>query len=88
MMRGMFFSKQLQNKLNSSVKVYFEGGTIQYIQNKLRLHVYSLNDVTSGYGWSGVLASTCLDGRLTYNGYCRKVAHDFMERVKHAKKML
>ena len=86
--RNNLFSKELQIKLNSSVKVYFEGGTIQYIQNKLRLHVDSLNDATSGYNWSGVLANTCLHGRLTYNGYCRKVAHEFMERLEHAKNML
>ena len=83
--RNIQFSKELQKNLNSSNPVYFEGGTIPYLEKQLNMHVDSLNDGTPGYEWSGVLAFADNDGRLTFNGYNRKLAHDYMIRLENTR---
>ena len=84
--RNIQFSKELQKNLDSCIPVYFEGETIQYLEKQLNMHVDSLNDGTPGYGWYGVLAFADNDGRLTFNGYSRKVAHDYMIRLENVRK--
>ena len=49
------------------------------------MHVDSLNDGTPGYEWSGVMAFADNDGRLTFNGDNRKLAHDYMIRLENAR---
>ena len=78
-------SNQLGLKLNSKHDVFFEGVSVQLLENGLGIHVDRQNDSTPGYNWSGVLAMTRNSTRLTINGYSRKCAKDFMIRLNKAK---
>ena len=71
-------SNQLGLKLNSQHDVFFEGVSVQLLENGLGIHVDRQNDSTPGYNWSGVLAMTRNSTWLTINGYSRKCAKDFM----------
>ena len=77
-------SNQLGLKLNSKHDVFFEGVSVQLLENGLGIHVDRQNDSTPGYNWSGVLAMTRNSTRLTINGYSRKCAKDFMIRLNKA----
>ena len=77
-------SDQLRLQLNSKHDVFFEGVTVQLLENSLGIHVDRQNDSTPGYNWSGVLAMTRNSTRLTINGYSRKCAKDFMIRLNKA----
>ena len=63
---------------------FFEGVSVQLLENGLGIHVDRQNDSTPGYNWSGVLAMTRDSTRLTINGYSRKCAKDFMIRLNKA----
>ena len=83
--RNAAFSHVLANKLNCKHNVFFEGVSVQCLQNGLSLHVDTQNDSVSGYNWSDVLAMTRNGTRLTHNGYTRKCAHHYMKRLREAK---
>ena len=83
--RTVGFSHVLANKLNCKHNVFFEGVSVQCLQNGLSIHVDTQNDNLPGYNWSGVLAMTRNGIRLTYNGYTRKCARHYMKRLREAR---
>ena len=83
--RNVEFSNVLANKLNCKHNVFFEGVSVQCLQNGLSIHVDTQNDNVPGYNWSGVLAMTRNGTRLTYNGYTRKCARHYMKRLREAR---
>ena len=83
--RNVEFSNVLANKLNCKHNVFFEGVSVQCLQNGLSIHVDTQNDNVPGYNWSGVLAMTRNGTRLTYNGYTQKCARHYMKRLREAR---
>ena len=75
----------LADKLNTKNNVFFEGVTVQCLQDGLSIHVDTENDSTPGYNWSGVLAMTRTGNRLTINGYTRRCAYHYMNRIRKAR---
>ena len=83
--RNVEFSQVPTNKLNYKLNVFFEGVSIQCLQNRLSIHVDTQNDSVTGYNWSGVLTMTRNGTRLSYNGYTRKCARYYLKRLREAK---
>ena len=75
-------SNQLGLKLNSKHDVFFEGVSVQLLENGLGIHVDRQNDSTPGYNWSGVLAMTRkryeIDNKWIFKEMCKRF-HDSIE---------
>ena len=77
-------SHSLALKLNVKKDIFSKGVGVQHVEHGLGIHVDKQNDSTPGYNWSAVVAITRNGSRLTINGYPRKCAKDYMNRLGEA----
>ena len=76
--RYLEFSKELESILLSGKNIYFEGGSVQANLNNLLPHLDTENCSAEGYNYSSVLSTKVHGTRVSWIGYNRKRAYNYM----------
>ena len=82
--RNNEFSRELSEILGLREDISFEGGTIQCYFNDFNMHFDTENCNKQGYQYSSVLSTKINGIRVSWIGYTRKRAGNYMERKRKA----
>ena len=78
------FSAKLKHLLNSKKEVFFEGCSVKLASGNVNIHLDKENCYVPGYDISSVLSILVKGERLTFIGYNRKRAFEYMKRKNNA----
>ena len=73
----------MQNKT-----LFFEGVSVQHLEDGLGIDVDKQNDSIPGYNWSAIVSMTINGSKLMINRYSRKCAKDYMDRLGEANRTI